>query len=163
MDGGVEGGLRAEGWVVGEVGAGERKALVHGIVEALGGSVRVRSKGKEKGRGTGEVLHEEFAHRLREADVDAWVGGFREDAHVGRALELGSWIWLGYTHSFIKSANCFGPYHAERNIESCLWDSRTSNLSRTPLRFSPKRIIRSYKSHFSVVAYPVAFTRISLS
>jgi hypothetical protein len=63
----------------------------------------VRSKGKEKGRGTGEVLHEEFAHRLREADVDAWVGSF----HVGRALELGSWIWLRYTQSFIQSVNCF--------------------------------------------------------
>ena len=108
VDGGVEGRLWVQGWVVGEVGAGEREALVHGIVEALGGSVGVRSKGKEKGRGTGEVLHEEFAHRLREADVDAWVGGFREDAHVGRALELGSWIWLGYTQSFIQSVNCFG-------------------------------------------------------
>lgn len=77
VDGGVEGRLRVEGWIVGEVGAGEREALVHGMMEA------------------GEVLHEEFAHRLREADVDAWVGGFRENAHVGRALELGSWIWLG--------------------------------------------------------------------
>ena len=108
VDGGVEGRLWVQGWVVGEVGAGEREALVHGIVEALGGLVGVRSKGKEKGRGTREVLREEFAHRLREADVDAWVGGFREDAHVGRALELGSWIWLGYTQSFIQSVNCFG-------------------------------------------------------
>lgn len=45
------------------------------------------------------MLHGEFAHRLPEADVYAWVGGFREDAHVGRALELGSWIWLGYAPS----------------------------------------------------------------
>lgn len=71
------------------------------------GQLEWGAKGRRRG-GTGEVLHEEFAHRLREADVDAWVGGFREDAHVGRALELGSWIWLGYTQSFIQSVNCFG-------------------------------------------------------
>lgn len=37
VDGGVEGRLWVEGWIVGEVGAGECEALVHGVVGALGG------------------------------------------------------------------------------------------------------------------------------
>lgn len=72
VDAGLEGGLRVDGGVVAQVGFGDGGAVVRGRVEA------------------GVVLHCELAHQRGQAEINGGVGGFGEDAAVGRAAELGA-------------------------------------------------------------------------